>query len=144
MSNRPAHAEASLSGTPSELSFMPDTLSEAMVATAAGYFLAGVIDAGEHQYFRQMFHNLYSIEPLGRVILGVGLLATGFNIELEPIVIDPPSIPPEEALDRRLLLENSYNVPMTLIDMGVDTMTPDNRLYSEEFDFVAYKIGRRT
>lgn len=110
---------------------MPDALSEAMVATAAGYFISeGTKGCESTEEFRQILRNMYESWPhQARAILTAGLLAAGFTIEVDPLFVDTPDVSPEEALDTRCLMFNSYLVAPTVIDMGLQASTKDHPQY---------------
>jgi hypothetical protein len=126
-------------------SFMGDRLSEAMIATAAGFFLSGsdVVLGGEKvQDFRQTFHNLYTEMPyMARMVVVAGLRATGFTIEDEPVMVDTPNVSPEKALSYELLSRNSYNVAVTIIDMAMQATSKDSPAFSQEITDFALHVG---
>ena len=125
---------------------MPDALSEAMIATAAGYLVAGstrVVGSENALDFRQTFHNFYEDAPVdGRAILAAGLRAAEFSIQLDPVLVSPPAATPEEVLDTMLLMENGCLVAPTIIDMGIRAMTEGSAFYDQKItDFAVYEVG---
>jgi len=112
-----------------------DTLSEALVRVPAGYFLGGEtpIQGSESlQEFFQTYKNICTAWQDGRILWAAGLLGTGFTIELEPLCVDVPESVPEESLDQRLLMFNSYMVAPTLFDMGLSVTDTESSKYNEE------------
>jgi hypothetical protein len=125
--------------------FMEDRLSEAMIATAAGFFLSGsdvVVGSEKVQDFRQTFHNLYSQRPyMARMVVVAGLKKGGFKIETDPVMVDTPDVAPEKALSYELLSRNSYNVAATIIDMAMQATSQDSPDFSQEITDFALQVG---
>lgn len=116
---------------------MPDKLSEAMVATAAGYFLIRDLpgDAAESpQNFRRTMLGVYRLRGHadGRAVLAAGLMAAGFTIELEPLQITTPDVDPETSLTDRVYMMNYYLIAPTIIDMGMEAVVSGSPNYDHE------------
>jgi len=109
--------------------YMPDRLSEAMVATASAYFLPATVQGVESaEDFRRTMHRMYRKWPDEAIgVLAAGMLVAGFEISTDPLLIETPSDPdPEQALDTGLFMFNWYNIAPTLIDMGLQAVSTDS------------------
>ncbi|HEX5797242.1 MAG TPA: hypothetical protein VFX86_02535 [Candidatus Saccharimonadales bacterium] len=122
-----------------------DELTEAMVATASGYFFAGSGRGDEDaRHFREAIRNFYQRNPnIARMVLAAGLLESGFKIETGPNLIDTPDEEnPEHALDRRLFMENWYNVAPTVLGLGWRATSKESEFFNQQtVDFVREEVG---
>ncbi|MGH7194191.1 MAG: hypothetical protein ACREJM_11785 [Candidatus Saccharimonadales bacterium] len=117
----------------SDTHLMPDRLSEAMVATASGYFLSGGVNGAVEnpQDFRRTMRNVCRTygQDHGRAVIAAGLMAAGFGIELEPLEVTTPECSPEASLTDRVFMMNYYLVAPTIIDMGIEAVSSDGPMY---------------
>jgi hypothetical protein len=124
--------------TASRLSFYPDVVSEALVATSAGYYMSRVTGTEALEDYRRTFRALYANNPYeARPITMAGLLVAGFGVQFDPLRIDTPPDDPEATLDMGLFMHNDYNLGATIIHMGVNAINSKRPEFNQEiFDFV--------
>lgn len=102
--------------------------TSALLESAAGYFFDekfNFTDETEEE-FRERIEGFLAKNPMpGGVALASGLVAAGFELELEPVRVTPPEQEPMAVLDTYAFMKNWRSVAGTVIDMGLSGIQKD-------------------